>query len=207
MRDDGGRDDGARDDGARDDGARDDGARDARTALARVRTPEDALALFDALPAVEVDDVLGSWCGATVGTGHPLDGLLELYGWHGKRFDSADVVHPLVFADARGRFAVDPALVPLRLLVRLSGPLHDERVAGVLRGARRLRATRRPRARLRTVRHRGVETATMTYDALAVDDHFRALGDDALLGVMDARGLDRPFVFSLHRESGGAPQD
>ena len=180
--------------------ARDDGA-----ALERVRTTEDALALFDALPAVGVADVLGSWRGKSVPTGHPLDGLLELYGWHGKRFTSADVVHPLVFADPRGRFAVDPALVPLRLLVRLSGPLHDERVAGALRGARRLRRTGRPRARLRMVRYRGVVSATMTYDALPVDDHLRALDDDTLLGVMEARGLPRPFVFSLHREPGPVP--
>ena len=173
--------------------------------LEGVGSTQDALALFDALPAVEVADVLGSWRGATVATGHPFDGLLELFGWHGKHFESADVAHPLVFADARGRFAVDPAGLPVPLLARLGGPLHDERVAAALRGARRLRRTRRPRARLRPVRYRGVVTATMTYDALPVDDSFRAVDDDTLLGVMEARGLARPFVFSLHREPGPAP--
>ena len=181
-------------------------ARDAGAALERVRTTEDALALFDALPAVGVADVLGSWRGRSVPTGHPLDGLLELYGWHGKRFESADAAHPLVFADARGRFAVDPAGLPVPLLARLSGPLHDERVAGALRRARRLRRTTRPRARLRMVRYRGVVSATMTYDALPVDDSFRALDDDTLLGAMEARGLSRPFFFSLLREADpGAP--
>lgn len=175
-------------------------------ALEGLRGREDALELLDALPAVEVPDLLGSWRGAGVATGHPFDGLLELFGWHGKRFESADVAHPLVFADARGRFAVNPAGLPLPLLARLSAPLHDERVAGALRGARRLRRTRRPRARLRMVRYRGVVTATMTYDALAVDDHFRALDDDTLLGAMEARGLAQPFFFSLHREpEPGAP--
>lgn len=205
------RDGGAsQDDGpARDDApARDDGSSgDGEAALGGVRTTRDALALFDALPAVGVADVLGSWRGTGVATGHPLDGLLELYGWYGKRFESADAAHPLVLADPRTgrRSCVDPAGVPVALLPRLAGPLHDERVAAVLRRAVRLRRTRRPRARLRAVRHRGVVTATMTYDALPVDDHFRALGDGALLGLMEARGVAAPFFFALHRERGGPP--
>ena len=52
--------------------------------------------------------LLGSWRGSEVPTGHPFDGLLELYGWWGKRFDGPDEAHPLVFEDARGRFSVDP---------------------------------------------------------------------------------------------------
>lgn len=177
-------------------------AQDGGAALEGVRTTEDALALFDALPAVEVGDVLGAWRGTGVATGHPLDGLLELYGWHGKRFDGPDAAHPLVMADARTgrRFAVDPAGVPVALLPRLSGLLHDERAAAALRRALLLRRTRRPRARLRAVRHRGVLTAAMTYDALPVDDHLRALDDGSLLGLMEARGVARPFFFALHRE-------
>ncbi|MEJ5867854.1 GXWXG domain-containing protein [Pseudokineococcus sp. 5B2Z-1] len=173
-----------------------------RAGLAGVRTTEDALALFDALPAVEVDDVLGAWRGTGVPTGHPLDGLLELLGWHGKRFDGADAAHPLLFATRPGGepFAVDPAGVPVGLVVRASGLLHDERVAAAARGALPLRRTGRPRARLRPVRHRGVTSAAMLYDALPVVDHLRALDDGGLLGLMDARGLERPFFFALHRE-------
>ncbi|WP_298991072.1 GXWXG domain-containing protein [uncultured Pseudokineococcus sp.] len=173
-----------------------------RPALAGVRTSDDALALFDVLPAVEVDDVLGAWRGTGVPTGHPLDGLLELLGWHGKRFDGADAAHPLLFSARAGGepLAVDPAGVPVGLVVRASGLLHDERVAAAARRALPLRRTRRPRARLRPVRHRGVTSAAMLYDALPVVDHLRALDDGGLLGLMDARGLERPFFFALHRE-------
>ena len=67
------------------------------------------LALFDGLPPVRVEAMLGEWRGSGVPTGSPLDGLLETYGWHGKRFDGPEDAHPLVFADDRGRFAVNPA--------------------------------------------------------------------------------------------------
>jgi hypothetical protein len=48
---------------------------------------EQALALFDALPPIPVAEMFGSWRGAGLQTGHPLDGLLEIFGWHGKRFE------------------------------------------------------------------------------------------------------------------------
>lgn len=51
-------------------------------------TPE-ALEIFDSLDAVDIEFMLGSWEGEGFHTDHPLDGLLELYHWHGKRFDSA----------------------------------------------------------------------------------------------------------------------
>ena len=73
-----------------------------------METPEltAALARFDSLPPVEARRLRGEWRGSGVPTGHPLDGLLELYGWWGKRFDGPDDVHPLVFQDGRGRFSV-----------------------------------------------------------------------------------------------------
>lgn len=40
-------------------------------------TTAEAFARFDALPPVEIDDLLGSWTGESVPTGHPLDGALE----------------------------------------------------------------------------------------------------------------------------------
>jgi hypothetical protein len=46
-------------------------------------TTEAALAFFDSLPPVEVATMMGSWRGKGVETGHPMDGLLERFGWHG----------------------------------------------------------------------------------------------------------------------------
>jgi hypothetical protein len=53
-------------------------------------TRETALAFFDALPAVTIEACIGRWKGASVGTEHPLDGLLEKYGWYGKEFLDPD---------------------------------------------------------------------------------------------------------------------
>jgi hypothetical protein len=68
---------------------------------------------------------------------------------------------------------------------------------GVLRP---LLYTSRPKARLRTVEHRGVHTAAMVYDALPIIDVFRRATPDTLLGLMDLRGLPRPFFFLLRRD-------
>ena len=40
----------------------------------------------------------------------------------------------------------------------------------------------------------------MSYDALPIDDVFRKVDDDTLVGAMDARGLEAPFMFVLRRE-------
>lgn len=129
-----------------------------------------------------------------------MDGLLEAYGWHGKRFDGPDAAHPLVFADDRGRFSVNPAVVPMRLVDRHGPRLRGPRVAAVARRSLRAARTRRPRARLRMMEHRGVVTGTMSYDALPINDHFRSVDGDTLLGVMDLRGMSHPFFFVLRRE-------
>src|SRR5690606_21055417 len=60
-------------------------------------TPDDALALFDALPTVRSVDLTGRWTGSELRTGHPMDGLLTASGWYGKQFDSTEDVHPLLF--------------------------------------------------------------------------------------------------------------
>ena len=54
-----------------------------------INTTEQAFARFDALPPVEIAFMLGAWTWESVPTGHPLDGALEAFHWHGKRFDSA----------------------------------------------------------------------------------------------------------------------
>ena len=180
-------------------------ARDTLAGLETGTTSAAALAFFDALPAVDVGAVSGPWRGSGLPTGHPLDGVLEALGWAGKRFDGIDA-HPLVFDGARGRMLdVDPAWVPLPLVLRCAPLLRRPSVARVVRALLPLARTARPRARLRAVVHRGVTTAAMTYDALPVDDVLRAVGDDTLLGLMEARGMARPFFFVLRRP--GAGQD
>ncbi|ALE73137.1 hypothetical protein Ae168Ps1_1062c [Pseudonocardia sp. Ae168_Ps1] len=164
-------------------------------------TIDEALAFFDGLPAVTVGDLLGEWAGGEVPTGNPMDGLLERFGWHGKRFDGPDDVHPLVMDHPRGgRFSLNPALVPLPTLLRYPAALRNAAVARIAAQAGPALATRAPKARLRMTEYRGVLSATMCYDDLPIHDVFRRVDDDTVLGLMDMRGLDRPFVFYLRRE-------
>lgn len=165
-------------------------------------TPEQVAAFFDGLPAVSVEAMLGSWKGAGITTGHPLEGLLERYGWHGKRFESAEVVHPLVMG-AGGAYTLDPALLSFRAARRFAGLVRAPVVVGIARRAFRMFATRAPTARLRMIAFRGVTSATMVYDAHPILDVFRRVDDDTVLGAMDIRGDSMPnlLFFSLRREA------
>lgn len=172
--------------------------------LERGVSPARALEIFDALPAVTVEEMRGAWAGSEVPTGNPLDGLLGLYGWYGKRVVSVEEVDPLLFRRDRALFAVNPALIPTGLAVWWPRLARTPVVAALARRALPLLGTRRPRARLRMVDYRGVPTATLIYDARPIHDHFRRLGADTLLGVMDLRGMERPFFFLLRRQAPAA---
>lgn len=166
-------------------------------------TTEDALALFDASPAVETAFMIGTWHGAELPTGHPLDGLLEASGWWGKQFVDAETVHPLLFptADGSALWAVNPILAfsGLGVVTRFPG-LRRRSHAKTINVASPLLRTRSPKARLRTTRYRGVDTATMVYDQLPVNDVFRRLDDDSVIGAMDLRGSRNPYFFVLTRD-------
>lgn len=169
--------------------------------LERGTTADAALAFYDALPPVQVDEMVGWWRGRSVPTGSPLDGMLERFGWRGKRFGSAEDGHPLVFADGRGRpVSVNPALLPVWTLLRMPSLMNTPVAASIFRLVLSLLRTREPRARLRMVEVRGVVTATLIYDAHPIMDAFRKVDGDTMLGLMDLRGLDEPFFFSLRRE-------
>jgi hypothetical protein len=163
----------------------------------------DALAFFDRLPAVRPEFLYGRWRGSGLPTGSPLDGLLESYGWYGKEFVDAETVHPLLFRDRAGHpRPVDPELLPVGLLRDRAGLVHHPLARSAFTGVRPLLFTRKPKARLRALEHRGVQTAAMIYDALPIIDVFRRVDDDAVLGCMDMRGLPDPFLFLLERDGG-----
>ncbi|OYO18635.1 hypothetical protein CGZ93_14530 [Enemella dayhoffiae] len=164
-------------------------------------TPQQALALFDALPSVRADELTGRWRGRELGTGHRLDGLLAASGWYGKQVDSAEDVHPLLFRTPRGRiFAGDPQRMPLGLAGVVPVPVVDRarRLLGAVEPALR---TSRPRARLRNLEYRGVVSAAMIYDHLPIIDSFRRVGAETLLGAMDLRNQPRPYFFVLTRDA------
>lgn len=163
---------------------------------------EAALARFDRLQPVQEEALIGAWRGSTYPTGHPFDGLLENFHWHGKRFESCDDVHPLVFRRADGQLIsleprwLMPGLGWLEQLPWLGAPW----VGRLFQVLMPLLATGQSRARLRRTRYRGVDSATMLYDQAPINDVFRRLDDDTLLGLMDRKGQARPFFFLLRRE-------
>jgi len=129
----------------------------------------EALARFDALPAVTTQEMLGEWRGSGVPTGHGTDGLLETDAWYGKSFVSEEVVHPLLFRNGVGETcAIDPRRIPLSLS-RFRGLTRNAGAQALFTLATPLLRTRAPRARLR-----------------------------AMLGLMDMRGA-APFFFQLER--------
>ena len=176
----------------------------ALAALGSDATTAEVLALVDALPPVRVEELTGAWRGVGLPSGHPLDGVLERLGWHGKRFAGPEDAHPLVFRGPGGSLlALDPARLPVALLARYPRLGHLPGAGLLLRAATPFLATRRPRARLRVVEHRGVPTAAMVYDAVPVVDAFRRVDERTLVGQMDLRGLRRPYFFVLRREGAG----
>ena len=166
-------------------------------------TTAEALGVFDDAPAVDPDFMIGTWHGAELPTGHPMDGLLAASGWWGKQFVDADTVHPLLFPKdgQKALWALNPVLAFGGLgavtKVPIAKNLSFVRLIAVLRPVLQAKA---PKARLRTTRYRGIDTATMIYDQLPIHDVFRKLSDDAVIGAMDLRGSPRPYFFVLQRD-------
>ena len=166
-------------------------------------TTQDALELFDGSPAVDPEFMIGTWHGAELPTGHPMDGLLAASGWWGKQFVDVETVHPLLFPTPNGSslWALNPVLAFGGLGVATKLPLLKNRsFVGPIAALKPVLQTRSPKARLRTTRFRGVDTATMVYDQLPILDVFRRLSDDAVLGAMDLRGIRQPYFFVLRRD-------
>jgi hypothetical protein len=164
----------------------------------------EALAFFDTLEPVDLDFMLGDWRGQGFPTGHPMDGLLEACHWRGKRFASPEDVHPLVFTTRAGApVCVNPLFMGPTLGLAARGRLpKSARLGNLLQLLLPLLATRRSRARLRRTEYRGRVSATMIYDQLPINDVFRRLDADAVLGAMDFKGMRDPFFFVLRRERG-----
>ena len=171
-------------------------------------TTQGAMELFDLLEPVDVGFMIGNWKGEGFHTNHPMNGLLEAYHWYGKRIESPEDVHPLVFSTLRGGVAnVNPAFMGplLSLMDRVSMP-KSAVVGRIFQTLMPFLTTSRSRARLRMTTYRGKSSATMIYDQLPINDVFRKIDQDAVFGVMDLKGMKSPFFFILRREHGTCPR-
>lgn len=175
------------------------------TLRAGYATTEQALELFDSLEPVDAGFMIGAWKGEGFHTGHTMDGLLEAYSWHGKRFESQEDVHPLVFSTLLGGLAnVNPACLGPLLNLGKRIPLPKSTVFGrIFQSIMPLFTTAKFRARLRMTTYRGKSSATMIYDQLPINDVFRKIDENSVFGVMDMKGMTKPLFFILRRESGG----
>ncbi|KAK1046539.1 hypothetical protein LTR74_017953 [Friedmanniomyces endolithicus] len=91
-------------------------------------SPDNAWAIFDSLPVVSVDFMLGLWKASGFSTHHPQDGKLESAGWYGKRFTDTNFVDPMIFyANDGGIFSADPVYVTryLSTMKRASDVLNE----------------------------------------------------------------------------------
>ncbi len=163
----------------------------------------EALRFFDSLPAASLDEMMGRWRGSGLATAHPMDGLLEAYGWYGKDFQEPDFVHPLLFRAGNGRIVpVNSRYIPHGLMSRAT--MSNKLIASLpalMPLALALISTQKPTARLRLMSHRSQNTATMIYDFLPIHDHFHRVDSTTLLGLMDLRAVPQPFFFTLQRDN------
>lgn len=160
----------------------------------------EALSLYDQLETVDLAFMFGRWRGSGLHTNHPMDGLLEAFRWYGKEFVDAENVHPLVFEDGGGGlFRVNPRLMPMGLVKHVSASTlaSMRHVFPLLKPILRTSASK---ARLRMTEYRGKLTATMIYDDLPINDVFRKVDANTVVGAMDLKGIEQPFFFVLRRE-------
>lgn len=162
-------------------------------------TTEIALQLFDALETVNLDFMLGRWQGSGLYTDHPMDGLLEASNWYGKEFVNTENVHPLLFLDHQGKiFKVAPNPTAMNWVMKLP-ILKNEYLKPLLMLTNSLLKTEASQARLRMMEYRGKVSATMIYDYLPINDSFRKVDDNTVLGIMDFKNFPQPFFFVLKR--------
>lgn len=162
-------------------------------------TTESALELFDRLETVDLSFMLGRWRGSGFHTNHQMDGLLESFNWYGKEFISPDCVHPLLFSDGNSIYKVDPNPVLMSLGFKYPVP-EEQSLKPVYTAATKLLKTTDSKARIRMMEHRGRVSATMIYDYMPINDVFRLVDENTVLGLMDLKNMPQPFFFVLNRD-------
>ena len=58
--------------------------------------------VYNALPPVSPETLVGKWKGGSFDTGHPIHEQLTTFNWAGKDFHSVDHVDPIMITDEKG---------------------------------------------------------------------------------------------------------
>ena len=77
--------------------------------------------------------------------------------------------------------------------------LKNESLKALLMLTNSLLKTKASQARLRMMEYRGKVSATMIYDYLPINDSFRKVDENMVLGIMDYKNSPQPFFFVLKR--------
>jgi len=162
-------------------------------------TTESALELFDRVDTVDLEFMLGRWRGSGFHTNHQMDGLLEAFNWYGKEFVSADCVHPLLFSDGNSIYKVDPNPTLMSLGFKYPVP-QEQNLKPFYTAATKFLKTEQSKARIRMMEYRGKVSAMMIYDYMPINDVFRQVDENTVLGLMDLKNMPQPFFFVLNRD-------
>lgn len=159
-----------------------------------------ALAVFDQLDSINIDEINGVWHAKIFNTGHPLDIPLQIFGWYGKEFTDKNHVHPLLFAKPNSPvFFADPKRIPIRLFIRFPF-LANKISAGLFHAFNFIFKTTLSKAVMRMAENRGKISATMIYDDIPAIDQFRKVDENMIFGMSEMKGLNQPQFFILFKE-------
>lgn len=170
-----------------------------QTPLSRTK----AMKAFLDLSAIAPEEIVGTWKGTSLPSGHPFDSLLEYYGWAGKRLYANGAADPLLFYGDGGYQSINPRYIPVHAVLRASSLTRWWLPRLLFSIVRPLLRTTRPTARVVRVELHGTESAAIAYDKQPIMDHLRAIDHDTLVGLMAYRFDDRPFFFLLERAHDG----
>jgi hypothetical protein len=105
----------------------------------------------------------------------------------------------LLFLGSKGEiFKVAPNPTAMNWVLKLP-ILKNNSLKPLLMLTNSLLKTETSQARLRMMEYRGKVSATMIYDYLPINDSFRKVDDNTVLGIMDFKNFPQPFFFVLQR--------
>ena len=90
--------------------------------------------------------------------------------------------------------------MPVSIALRWPALASSAPVRAAFAAGRALLRSDHSAASLRAVNFRGKRSAAMIYARKPIIDHFRRIDDNRVLGLMEMRGMERPFFFLLTRE-------
>lgn len=177
-------------------------------------TQDEAFELFDKLPSVSADEMIGNWLGKEIPTGHPMDGLLTLCPWRGKHFVDTENVHPLVFNQKKGDiYFLNPDRIFKYMHLLLRSNFIKKRIKShktfdphAFDWLLKRFKTPHSKARLRVISYRNSYTSAMIYDHVAIIDVFKRIDEQTLLGVMDDKTHTggKSYFFLLKKDADGS---